>query len=226
MSRRLILAVTVGATIAMAHAVQAQDAAVPVEREPTHRTVLKNAWLQVFRVKLLPGRTSLMHIHAHDDVAVRLDSSVSINQPQGQPEAPPSKTVPGMVSARTNEPNPTIHRVRNVGTTLFDVLDVQALTRPDGAQAPAIVAPAVENPRMRVYRYELEPGARIAEHTHTRPYLLVAATPIRLETAPAHGVARTVALKTGEFRWVTGPATHTLRNGGAAKGIVVEIELK
>ena len=79
---------------------------------------------------------------------------------------------------------------------------------------------------MRAYRYELEPGARIAEHTHARPYLLVAATPIRLETAPAHGVTRTMALKTGDFRWVTGAEAHTLKNGGAAKGIVVEIELK
>ena len=226
MSRGLILAVTVGATIAMADVVRAPGLAVPVEREPSHRTVFKNAWIQVFRVKLLPGQSSLMHIHAHDDAAVRLDSSVSVNQPLGQPEAPPSTTIAGMVSARTNEPTPTIHRVRNVGTTVFDVLDVQALARPDGAPAPPIVAPAVENPRMRVYRYELEPGARIAEHTHTRPYLLVAATPIRLETAPAHGVARPTALTTGEFRWVTGPATHTLRNGGAAKGIVVEIELK
>ena len=29
---------------------------------------------------------------------------------------------------------------------------------------------------MRVYRYELEPGAGTPQHTHVRPYLLVAVT--------------------------------------------------
>ena len=213
-----MLVIASGASAVLAGAVRAQEGAVPVEREPAHRTVFKNQWVQVFRVRIAPGRGSLMHIHAHDDAAVRLDSSTSTNEPQGQREGPPSSSAPGNVSARNNEPTPTIHRVRNVGTTLFDVMDVQALARPDGPETPPVVAPAAENPRMRVYRYELEAGARTAEHTHTRPYLLVAATPIRVET---RGSA-----KAGEFRWVTGTATHTLGNDGTEKGIVVEFELR
>jgi len=223
--RRWMPIVAFGAIAGVTGTVRAQEATVPVEREPNHRTVFKNEWIQVFRVKLAPGRASLTHVHAHDDAAVRLDSSTSTNQPLGQSEAPPSTSAPGNVSARTNEPTPTIHRVRNVGTTRFDVMDVQALARPDGAEAAAVVAPAAENPRMRVYRYELAPGARLAEHTHTRPYLLVAATPIRL-TIAAGGHSRQTALKTGEFRWVSGTATHALGNGGTEKGIVVEFELK
>ncbi len=224
-NRGWVLVVTLGAMMGLPGTVRAQDGAVPVEREPNHRTVFKNQWIQVFRVTLAPGQASLMHIHAHDDAAVRLDSSTAVNQPLGQPEQPPGTTAPGNVSARNNEPKPTIHRVRNAGTTLFDVVDVQALARPEGPEAPPIVAPAAENPRMRVYRYELGPGARTAEHTHTRPYLLVAATPIRLE-ASGSGGPRTEALKPGDFRYLTGTAAHTLANGGTGQGIVVEVELR
>lgn len=220
-----MLVVVLGAPMGLAGMARAQDTAVSVEREPNHRTVFENQWIQVFRVKLAPGQASLMHIHAHDDAAVRLDSSTSVNQPLGQPEQPPSTTVPGNVSARTNEPTPTIHRVRNAGPTLFDVIDVQALARPEGPEAPPIVAPTRENSRMRVYRYDLGPGARAAEHTHIRPYLLVAATPIRLETSGSGGL-RTEALKPGDLRWFTGTATHTLGNGGTGPGIVVEFELR
>lgn len=224
-NRARMLMVGLGATMGLAATARAQDTVVPVEREPNHRTVFKNQWIQVFRVKLAPGQASLMHIHAQDDAAVRLDSSTSVNQPLGQPEAPPGTAAPGNVSARSNESTPTIHRVRNVGATLFDVVDVQALARPEGPEAPPIVAPTRENSRMRVYRYELGPGARAAEHTHTRPYLLVAATPIRLETSGSGG-RRTEALKPGDFRWFTGPMTHTLGNKGTGSGIVVELELK
>ncbi len=217
--------VSFGATIGVAGPVRAQDTPVPVEREPNHRTVFQNQWIQVFRVKLAPGQASLMHLHAHDDAAVRLDSSISVNQPFGEPEQAPGPAAPGNVSARTNEPTPTIHRVRNAGTSLFDVIDVQALARPEGPEAPPVIAATRENPRMRVYRYELGPGARAAEHTHTRPYLLVAATPIRLETTGSAG-RRTEALEPGDFRWFTGTATHTLGNGGKRSGIVVEFELK
>ncbi len=214
-----------GATMGLVGPVWAQDGAVPVEREPNHRTVFQNQWIQVFRVKLAPGEATLMHVHAWDDAAVQIAASTTVNQPLGQPEQPPGTAAPGNVSARTNEPTPTIHRVRNVGATLFEVIDVQALARPEGPESPPIVAPTRENPRIRVYRYELGPEAGAAEHTHTRPYLIVAATPIRLETSGSGG-PRTEVLEPGDFRWFTGTMTHRLGNQGTGPAIVVEFELR
>ncbi|MBL8986460.1 MAG: hypothetical protein JNJ80_09320 [Gemmatimonadetes bacterium] len=214
-----VLAVLAGA---LAGPVLAQTEPVPVEREPSHRTVLENRYLQAFRVQLAPGQVSLMHRHSRDDAAVRLNAATTRNEDLGQPPGPEQAVVVGTVSARNNEKTPAIHRVHNVGTTQFDVLDVQALERPEGAEAPALGPVAAENPRMRVYRYDLEAGAGTAEHVHTRPFLLVAVTPLTLTVA---GASRE-QFKPGDMRWMERPVTHVLTNGGGARGIVVEIEFK
>ena len=128
--------------------------------------------------------------------------------------------------AWSNEPKALTHQVHNVGTTVFDVIDVQVLKRPDGPEAPPISTPAAENPRLRIYRYELAPGAASATHAHARPYLLVAATDMNLRmTAPAGG-SRTHPIKAGDFHWVDVPVTHTFVNNGSGNGVLVEFELK
>lgn len=46
----------IGAFALLAAMSSGQDAAVPVEEEPDHRTVFKNDYVQAFRVTLEPGR--------------------------------------------------------------------------------------------------------------------------------------------------------------------------
>ncbi|MFN0181749.1 MAG: hypothetical protein ACKVZ0_23320 [Gemmatimonadales bacterium] len=224
-SGRVFIAV-VGASMLGLRAANAQSATVPVEREPAHQTVFQNRYLQAFRVRLAPGEMTLMHTHTRDDAAVRLGAATTTNQNLGEPEGPAATVVPGTVSARNNERTPVTHRVNNVGTTPFDVMDVQALERPAGPEGPPAVAPAAENPRMRVYRFELEPGGRSAGHTHTRPYFRVAATAMDLETAPPGGPAGRDRLEVGAFRWVEGRVVHTLINVGKQPGILIEFELR
>jgi quercetin dioxygenase-like cupin family protein len=204
----------------------AQDAVVPVEQEPHHKTVLKNDYVQAFRVTLEPGKTSLIHRHAHDDAAVRLSNATVAADSPGEPMGAPEVVYPGLVSARENEKKPHTHRVHNIGTTLFDVIDVQILKRPAGPAAPSIAAPAAENSQMRVYRYELGPGARSTQHTHARPYLLVAATGMSLRMISPDGASMAHPVKAGDFHWVETAVTHTLINEGPEKGVLVEFELK
>jgi quercetin dioxygenase-like cupin family protein len=204
----------------------AQDGAVPVEDEPHHKTVLKNPYVQAFRVILAPGEASLMHRHAHDDGAVRLSTATVAARLPGQSLGPPESVVPGFVSARDNEARPHVHEVHNIGSTVFEVIDVQALERPPGPSAAALAAPAAENAKMRVYRYELEPGAATASHGHTRPYLLVAATDVQLRMVSPDGKSMEHPVKAGEMHWVDAAVTHSLVNRGAEKAILVEFELK
>lgn len=210
----------------LAAASPAPDVPVPVEQEPVHKTVLKNDYVQAFRVRLEPGESTRMHVHAHDDAAVRLSAATVTSESLGKPAGEPESRPVGAVSARQNEPTPLAHRVRNVGTTVFDVLDVEILKRPGGPEAPPIAAPAAENPRMRVYRYELGPGAASGMHTHARPYLLVAATGMNLRMTSPEGASMTHPIKAGDLHWVEAAVTHTLVNEGRETGVLVEFELK
>jgi quercetin dioxygenase-like cupin family protein len=212
--------------ILVAAMVSAQETAVPVENEPHHKTVFKNDYVQAFRVNLEPGATSLMHTHSLDDGAVRLSTATVAADSPGQPIGPPEPVIPGMVSARDNAVKPHTHRVHNIGLTLFDVVDVQVLSRPAGAESAAISPPAAENAKMRLYRYELAPGATTGPHTHARPYLLVAATDAKLRTTFAGGSSKRRFMKAGEMEWVEKSSTHTFINRGRRKVILVEFELK
>jgi quercetin dioxygenase-like cupin family protein/proteasome lid subunit RPN8/RPN11 len=203
-----------------------QEKPVPVDEEPHHQTVLKNDYLQVFRVRLAPGESSLMHVHSHDDGAVRLSDATVTDDVPGQPTGPPEVVSVGAVSARTNEPRPLAHRVNNIGSTPFDVIDVQVLKRPDGPEGPAMGAPAAENHRMRIYRYDLAPGSSSALHTHQRPYLIVAVTDTNLRMTLPDGGAMVHPVKAGDLHWVDTTVTHALANDGTERGILVEFELK
>ncbi len=212
--------------IAVAGLWPAQDAPVPVEEAPDHKTVFKNDYVQAFRVTLQPGETTVMHIHARNDVAVRLSNATVAQQPLGEPLRSAETTEPGVVSARDNETTNLTHRVLNVGQTVFDVIDVQILGRPPGDATEALVPPAAESPKMRGYRYELAPGASTAPHTHARPYVLVAATDMELRTVGPDGSAIDRSVKAGDLHWVDSRVTHVLTNRGSQKGVLVEIELK
>lgn len=204
----------------------AQEVPVPVEQEPYHKTAFKNAYVQAFRVKLEPGKTSLMHMHSRDDAAVRLSAATVASEMPGERPGPPESVVPGMVSARDNEAKPTIHKVRNIGTTLFDVIDVQVLSRPPGPAGDPVSKPAAENARLRVYKYELAPGERSVMHTHKRPYLMIAATDVTLLMISPDGQSMEHPVKAGDMHWVEAQITHALANRGSNKAILVEFELK
>jgi quercetin dioxygenase-like cupin family protein len=222
--RWLMLPTIAAALLPAVHA--AEPAAYPVEDEPTHRTVLQNPYVQVFRVTLPPGESNAMHVHSHDDAAVFLSAATISNQALGEERPPGRPFAQGTVSVRENGKHPLTHRVHNVGTTVFDVLDVQILQRPAGPAAPAITQPVAEHDSLRVYRYELPPGNGSDAHTHARPYVVVAATDMTLRTASADKPDETQTLVAGNLHWAEPGATHTLTNVGTAPAILVEIELK
>ncbi len=204
----------------------APEGAVPVEAERFHRTIFRNEWVRAYRVTLPPGESTGFHVHAHDDAAVRLSVATVASETMGRPPGEPERCVPGMVSSRTNEPVPLTHRVNNVGTTTFDVLDVEVLKRPDGPASAALAPPATENARLRVYRWELPPGGSSPSHAHTRPYLIVAATDVALRMTAPDGAASAHPVKTGDLHWIDSKVTHALGNDGTSPGVVVEFELK
>jgi quercetin dioxygenase-like cupin family protein len=205
--------------------VASQQSAVPAEEEPHHHLVLKNDSVMVLRVKLLPGESTLFHTHTHDRVAVDLSGATITRQKLGDPESAPEVTEPGDVAALASN-GPYTHRVHNAGNAVFEVLDVELLHRPANASGPVAGKVEAENPSARVYKWTLAPGATSAMHTHERPYLIIAATPLVLKMTDPEGKSFTHEVNTGDVHWVDAKVTHALANGGTTVGQIVEIELK
>ena len=204
----------------------AQEKPLPVDQEPHHKVVLKNDLVVVMHVTLAPGERTLYHTHSHDRAAVELSHSSITQQKVGEAEGPRGPTQPGDLSVTTLPAGGYSHRVHNVGSSVFEVLDVEFLQRPEKL-SEAVAAPlAGENPSARAYHWSLPPGAKTPQHTHHRPYLVVAATPMQLKMTSPDGQSFTHDVKAGDFHWVDTPVTHALLNNGTTPGEIVELELK
>jgi quercetin dioxygenase-like cupin family protein len=198
---------------------------VPVDQEPHHHVVLKNDDVLVIHVILPAGESTLYHTHSRDRVSVALTSTRLAQQELGKPEGKPGMTHPGDISAIPTN-GPYTHRLRNLGPATFEVVDVEFFHRPEHPSPSAAGAVAAENPSARVYKWVLAPGAVTPMHTHDRPYLILAVTPMQLKMTAPDGSTFTHEVKAGDFHWVDAKVTHTPANVGTTQGEIVEIELK
>jgi quercetin dioxygenase-like cupin family protein len=199
---------------------------VPVEQEPHHHVVLKNDSVLVTHVVIPPGEATLYHTHSYDRAAIHLTNNMITLQQLNQPEGEQMPAKVGEVSASTRKGDPLTHRVRNASSTPFEVIDVEFLQRPAQPSAAVAATVAAENPSARVYNWVLAPGASSAQHTHERPYLIVAVNTVQLKMTGADGKSSTHEVRAGDFHWVDSKVTHTLANDAATEGQIVELELK
>jgi quercetin dioxygenase-like cupin family protein len=199
---------------------------VPVEKEPHHHLQLKNEFVEVIHVVLPAGESTLFHTHSRDRVAVDLTSTMLALQKLNEPEEQPERSIPGDISARANADAPYTHRLRNVGPTTYEVIDVEFLQRPEHPSEKTAASVVAENPSARVYKWNLAAGGATTAHSHELPYALLAVTNLRLKTTAPDGTSTIDDVKAGDVRWVNSKAVHTLTNAGSSDGQIVEIEMK
>jgi quercetin dioxygenase-like cupin family protein len=95
--------------------------------EPRHRWAFENQYVRVYDVRIPPGKTTLFHRYAFDQVVVYVSGGRVSEQLEGQPGGPPNSIEPGGISFSANAAKPMRHRVRNDGKTEYRVVLVQFL---------------------------------------------------------------------------------------------------
>jgi len=206
--------------------VRAQGSAVPVDQEAAHKVVLKNEFVEVMHVTVVPGQSTMLHTHSHDRVAVNLSESTVNEDVPGKRPPRTVVTSAGSVSVQACAKQGCTHSIHNRGKTTFEALDIELLKRPAGPAASPVAAPAAESRSFRVYRWALTPGDSSQEHTHSRPYLIIAATPMQLLMKTPGGRSMDHLVKAGDFHWIDSKVTHILTNNGKEAGVIIEVELQ
>jgi len=199
---------------------------VPVEQEPLHKVEFKNEEVTVMRLILPAGETTQYHVHAHDRVAIHLSAASTTQQEWNERESAPTTVKVGDFSALTLKGTSYTHRVHNVGSGPYEVLDIELAARPANPASDIAAAVAAENPSARVYNWVLGPGASSPMHTHMRPYIIVSVTPLNLKMSSPDGQTASHDVGAGDFRFVPATVTHNLSNIGKTPGQIIEVELK
>ncbi len=207
--------------------------AVPVGKEPRHKTKFENQYVRVIDALVAVGDATLYHTHALDNVPVNVSGGKLKTETVGQAE--PSFTT--METGRTSfAKGGYTHRITNVGDTPLRFIDAEILAPYGKSSSAAILESAldkitghsliVENERVRLYRVIIEPGQTIAAHAHALPRLSVSVSGGKLAIQSNDRKAKTKTFKVGDFSWHKPESQHVLKNLGAEKFEGVEIEWK
>ena len=199
---------------------------VPINEEPQHKLKFDNAHVRFFHVRLPPGYRSVMHVHQYDGVFVNISPSATEAEDWGKAPVQRPGRAPGETYFIGYGTRPKAHRISNIGDTVYHVTDTEILTGcgggplADNAKAGPVVT---DNPRVRVTRVELEPGAST---TLYGPCGMLVAVTRALVTLEAPGGTDRIALDPADFRWRDSRQPLTLTNVGQTPMLAIDILVK
>ncbi len=203
----------------------AQDAVVPVEKEPFHTPVFRNEHVLAVGVEIPPQQTTQIHRHAHQYLAVSLDNATVTSTVPGKPPVQ-EKRHRGEVWMGAAE----AHSVHNDSGVPFRATVVEFFA-PQGEVKPiqrkvshycnpkSATACVTERylfctDRVCVSEVEMGPEAVTMRHSHSTDHLVIAVSDLemkdRIEGRPA-AVMR--IQKSGEVLFIDAGITHQLENG-------------
>jgi len=102
--------------------------AMPLEKEPHHQLLFRNQDVIVFRVKLMPGDTLLLHRHDHDEASMTMSNGTTVAIYPGQPPVQ-QKDVSGTVRFHYAG---VVHQIKNTGDRPYYLHESISLLRPQG----------------------------------------------------------------------------------------------
>lgn len=95
------------------------------------------------------------------------------------------------------------------------------------AKRPQVVATElVDDARVRVTRFEFEPGAETGWHVHGMDYVITAVSDCHMHLETPGGETRDVLVKSGDAYARQIGVEHNVINGGTERMIFIETELK
>jgi hypothetical protein len=214
-------------------------AQVPVNNDPSHRTVYQNADFRILDVHVAPGGSTLDHRHDHDIATVSMNAGtptriVTGGQAQNRP---PRLLANATIAEYTGKPGS--HKVDNTGTIPYQLFAVENLRDPKTwATSPPVSALATtlatDGRAMRIYDVKLATPTSQTTHTHAVPTVAVLINGIVMSEGPDAQAKALAPAPVGLKRldspgqWVLIPRgeTHTVVRLGNVDARLLEIEVR
>ena len=203
---------------------------VPVEEAPYHVPAFRSDLVTVLNVFIPPQRASGYHRHSLDSVGVLVSDTDRTGQVYGAEATVTPRRGRGSVSFTSYAREPLVHTVAVTGDAPFHNIVVELEYAEPGRFTAGMRGDGytviLDNERVRVWRLALEPGETSPAITQTAPGLRVVIDGGELVESVPGKPDRAKAPRSGEFFWQEAGQTRAVRNIGATRIELVELELK
>lgn len=196
---------------------------VEVADEPRHYHRFENDHARVYDVRFAPGERSLYHRHSVNTLYVTVFDTRVFDQAYGEADGVTHELTAGLCGCRPHGHEPLIHRVRNDGNGMMQMIGAEHRGSPlvvaeCPLEAPyhALVDDPFKGESIRCYQIDLPPGHATGVLDYRFSGLLVALGDATLAIED-DGVSRVMAMGPGAFIWHDGPVRRELRNVGKTR---------
>lgn len=202
-------------------------AQVPVSKEPRHHNIFENDYVRLLDVRIQPGDTTLVHIHATPSVFISLSNAKSGSQVVSEEQKPPATNYDGIWFEGFYK-QPRIHRVWNSDTILFHVLDVELLSKKHTNTAKSLEISHAkflfEEKEVKVYRINLNAKENFKIDNYSLALLLIALSESNAEIEYNNATV-TKSFAKGDFFWIDDGEKFSLKNvSGEAAFAMIEFK--
>ena len=173
---------------------------VPVQDEPRHKPVLRNAQVMVLRIQIPPGDESLMHTHENDAVHITVQGSdIRETTPRGWWASNHAASPDGLTYFSALGAKAYTHQIRNTGSRETQIVSVELLGSAPGNPRVLDALPGAEqisdNPRTRVERLKSNSAVVV-------PSSLANAVLVSFRAGTLNGLEATTAMSPGSVHWI------------------------
>ena len=208
----------------------AQSDSVPVAQEPRHRLALEDEYIRLFDVRIPPGDTTLYHSHQRDSIYIPISGFASlVNQEQGKAAKPLSIKFGDVAFAEHSKASFT-HRVSNLGTEEFHVIDIELIAALKNSstseELPVGHQPVLENSRVRISRIVLDPGQFAVRDSTPTPGVTVVLAGTRIGFRRDSGATQISDVVLGQFYRRAELESQEIHNEGSDRLELISVEIK
>ena len=200
----------------------------PVSKEPRHHLVFENDKVRILNVLLPPGDTTQYHVHSTPSVFISFTKThTGSNRINEQAEY--GTSVAGNVWYEDlSEPHIKIHRVWNMDTSVFHVMDIELLAKEANFVTNPEAIPyahlQIDTPWATVYSVQLTNNEEISVEDRPSDFILVAIDDAQIKMM-RNGTESNSFIKAGEYYYINANDKISIVNkaNSAANFILISI---
>lgn len=221
--RRLLLNVFISMLSAAA------CAQLPVSKESKHPIVFENNKVRLLNARLVPGDSTKYHVHSTPSVFIFFTKTTTRSQLINQQPYEGTSIAGTVLYENLAAPNIRIHRVWNIDTSVFHVMDIELLSPSKERLSNKVLISRharlkIDTPGVRTYNIVLNKNESFNISKNQPGFVLVSLKKGQIQLAKQHK-KNIVIIKEGQFYWIDPGEKFSIKNieSTAANFVLLEI---